>query len=154
MKILIAYYSRTGNTKKIANLLKNKLNCDIEAIEDLNKHSGVIGWLKGGYESSQNKKAEIGSVRKNPEDYDLVIIGSPVWASKLASPVTTYVKQYKDNFKEVACFATCNARGQDGTFKQLEEITNKQLKAKMSFNKKTIEDPDIEIGKFIEKVKK
>ena len=154
MKILIAYYSRTGNTEKIANLLKNKLNCDIEAIDDLGKHSGAIGWIKGGYEASQNKKAEIASVNKNPKDYDLVIIGSPVWASKLASPVTSYVKQYNTSFNEIACFATGNARGQEGMFKQLEEITNKKLKVTMSFNKKTIENPDNEIKKFIEKVKK
>lgn len=154
MKILISYYSRTGNTEKIANLLKNKLNCDIEAIDDLGKHSGAIGWIKGGYEASRNKKAAIASVKKNPKDYDLVIIGSPVWASKLASPMTTYVKKYNNSFKEIACFATCNAQGQEGTFKQLEEITSKKLKAEMSFNKKTIKNPDNEIKKFIEKVKK
>ena len=43
MKILIAYYSRTGVTRKIAEKLKEKLGCDIEEIESVKDRSGMGG---------------------------------------------------------------------------------------------------------------
>lgn len=154
MKILIAYYSRTNVTKGIAEKLQKKLNCDIEEINDLGKHKGPIGWLKGGYEASQVKGCKIGATEKNPKDYDLVLIGTPVWASKLSSPMYEYVNQFKNDFNEVACFSTCMNRGEDGTYQHLEEVTGKTLKATLSFNKETIDNPDSKIDEFIEKVKK
>ena len=64
MEILIAYYSRTNVTKSIAEALQKKLNCDIEEIDDLGKHSGKIGWVKGGYQASRVKECEIRTVKK------------------------------------------------------------------------------------------
>ena len=46
MKALVAYYSRGGTTKKVAEKISALLEGDIEEIHDLKKRSGIIGWFK------------------------------------------------------------------------------------------------------------
>lgn len=150
MKILIAYYSRTKNTEKIAKKLQQELNCDLEKIDDLNQHKGIVGWIKGGYKSNRNKGCKIKKIEKNPENYDLTIIGSPVWASNIASPIITYIKNNK--FNKIACFVTCNKGGDEKAINNVEKLTSKKLMAKMSLNKKTIKNSKNEINKFLKKV--
>jgi len=48
MKTLVAYYSRTGNTKKVAVEIAKNLKADIDEIIDKKDRSGMIGWIIGG----------------------------------------------------------------------------------------------------------
>ncbi|MDO5848964.1 MAG: flavodoxin [Methanobrevibacter sp.] len=154
MKILIVYYSRSGITKNVANILKEKLDADIEEITDNNKYSGAIGWLKGGFNASTGRLSEINPISKNPLHYDLTIIGSPVWASNIATPVATFInKNYKDLTK-VAGFVTCGSGGGEKALEKMSEECEKQLEATMILTSKDIEnDLDKKINTFIDKLK-
>jgi hypothetical protein len=59
MKALVVYYSRTGNTEKVALELANELNADIERIIDTKDRSGAIGYLVAGKETTQKVPAQI-----------------------------------------------------------------------------------------------
>ena len=48
MKTIVVYYSRTGNTRKVAEELADTLKCDIEQIIDTQKRSDVLGFLRSG----------------------------------------------------------------------------------------------------------
>ena len=89
MKTLVVYYSRSNITKKIAEEIQKELNGDIEEIKPLKSYEGKTGYAKAGYESVRRKTPEIEAVKHNPADYDLAVIGTPVWASTMASPVYT-----------------------------------------------------------------
>ena len=106
MKTLIVYYSRTNVTKGIAEKLQKELDCDIEEITDDGKYNGKLGFLKGGMNASMGRSSDINPITKNPADYDLVIIGTPVWASNMAAPVFTYLIQNKDKIKNMASFCS------------------------------------------------
>lgn len=101
MKILIAYFSKTGNTKKVAIDLSKKLNTEIDEIIDLKDRK----FLDKGRDSAKGFLTEI-KTTKNPSDYDLVIIGTPVWALNSTPAVRTYITNFKDEFKKVAIFTT------------------------------------------------
>ena len=111
MNALIVYYSRTDVTKGIAKQLQEKLDCDIEEITDNGKYDGKFGFLKGGMNASMGRSSDINPITKNPADYDLIIIGTPVWASNMAAPVFTYLIQNKDKIKNMASFCTCMGGG-------------------------------------------
>ena len=102
MKTLLVYYSRTNVTKKIAEMIQKEINCDIEEITDNDKYAGKIGFMKGGMNASMGRTSKINPISKNPADYDLIIIGTPVWASNIATPVYTYLKKYEKDIKNVA----------------------------------------------------
>jgi flavodoxin len=148
-KILIAYYSRTGLTKKIADKLQEKLGCEVEEIISSKKRSGVVGYLFSGKEATQKKAAEIQPTLKNPADYDLVIIGTPIWSWNLSSPVRAYLMQNADRLKRVAVFCTMGGSGDKTAFSETEKICGYNLLASASFLSK-----EIVAGKFEAKLEK
>ena len=77
MKILVAYYSRNGHTKKVAEIIADTLNADIDEIKDKKSRKGIIGFLIAGYDATRGKATDI-NFSKNPADYDVVILGGPV----------------------------------------------------------------------------
>jgi flavodoxin len=121
MKTLLVYYSRTGNTRMIANKISESIECDIEEIVEKDKRSGIIGYLKSGYQASRGKVDHIENSKYDLSDYDLLIIGTPVWASKMAVPVRTYLNKNMNKIPQLACFCTC---GGSGIEKTIEDIGN------------------------------
>jgi len=122
MKILIVYYSRTGLTRKLGEQLANTLSAQTEEIKDEVVRSGVIGYLRCGKEAVQEISPVILDSKNNPVDYDLVIIGTPVWAATMASPVRSYLIAQKDKFKRVAFFATQGGEGANRTVEKMAEV--------------------------------
>ena len=146
MKTLVVYYSRTGTTKKVAQDISKILKCDKEEIQDIKSRKGVIGYLISGREAMTKKLAEIKETKKDPSKYDLVIIGTPVWAYNMSSPVRTYIT--KNKFKKIAFFCTMGGSGDKPTFKKMEELCNKKPKATLTLKTKEVMD-----NKHIEKLK-
>lgn len=154
MNVLIAYYSRSGITKNVVDILKDKINADIEEITDNDYYKGKIGWLKGGFNASTDRLTEINPTSKNPLNYDLTIIGSPVWASNIATPISTYINKNKKEFTKIAGFVTCGSGGGENALNKMKEESGKKLEAKMILTAKDIEnDLDKKINIFIDKLK-
>ncbi|WP_297899703.1 flavodoxin family protein [Methanobrevibacter sp.] len=153
MNILITYYSRTHITEKVALKLKEELNCDLEQIIDKKNRSSFFSYIKSGFEAARKIPADIEETEKNPNEYDLVIIGTPVWSGSMSTPILTYLKQNKDNFNNVAFFCTCG--GNEGkTFVNMEELLSKKPLNTLSMNKKDVESSfDSMVTEFVEDIK-
>lgn len=149
MKILIAYYSKTGITKRVANDLAKKLNADIDEIIDLKNRSGIFGWILGGRDAMKGYLTEIKTI-KNPKDYDLVIIGTPVWAANSTPAVRTYIHQFKDQLKKVAVFSTSGDTPPEKPAKFLEAVLAKKISCFAGWNTSELKDNNI----YEEKLKK
>ena len=96
MKTLVVYYSRTGNTKFVAEEITAELGADIEEVVDLKKRDGKMGYLSASRDATGNRQTNIAETKRNPADYDLIVIGTPVWfwrpssASEHTLPSMTY----------------------------------------------------------------
>ena len=152
MKTLIVYYSRTNVTRGIAKELQKELDCDIEEITDDGKYDGKLGFLKGGMNASMGRSSDINPTTKNPSDYDLVIIGTPVWASNMATPVFTYLIQNRNEIKNMASFCTCMGGGYEEALEKIAEISGKKQISTMFLTSKDIENPSEKINNFINKI--
>jgi flavodoxin len=153
MKTLIVYYSRTNVTKDIANRLQKELECDIEEITDGGKYDGRLGYMKGGMNASMGRTSDIDPISKNPSDYDLVIIGTPVWASNMATPVYTYLIKYNDQIKKMASFCTCISGGYEKALEKIAEVSGKTQVSTMFLNAKDVKNPTEKINTFIKNIK-
>ncbi|MFO7792222.1 MAG: flavodoxin [Candidatus Saliniplasma sp.] len=122
MKVLVVYYSRTGSTKKVAESISKRLDCDIEEIDDNKNRKGIIGFLISLYEALTHKKPEIKDPKKDPKKYDIVILGTPVWAHRMASLVRTYLDLMEDRIDNAAFFCTYDGSGSKSTFEDLENM--------------------------------
>lgn len=152
MKTLIVYYSRSNVTKKIAEMLREKLDCDIEEITDNGKYKGKIGYIKGGLAATTKRTTKINEITKNPNDYDLVIIGTPVWASNMSTPIYSYLIKYSDQINDFASFCTCINGGYEKALENIGKIIKKQAKSEMYLTRKDIEKPIEKINNFINNI--
>ena len=109
MKTLVAFYSRDGNTKRVAEIIAKALNADIDEIKDKKSRKGIIGFLRAGYDATRGKTTEI-NFSKKPADYDVVILGGPVWNGRVTPAVRTYLLKNRDSVKK-SCFL-CHMRRQ------------------------------------------
>ena len=127
MKRLVTYYSRTGTTKRIGEEIATALGADLDEILDQKSRKGIIGWLRAGRDSQTYKMTEI-KVQKNPNDYDMIIIGTPIWANNLTPPVRTYLTQYPLKGKKVAFFTT---QGGDEPIDALAEMKERVVESEI-----------------------
>ena len=125
-KRLVVFYSRTGTTKKIAQEISRALKADVEEIIDTKNRSGALGYILAGKDATQEKTAEIMPLERDARKYDLVIIGTPVWAWNMTPAVRAYLKQNKDKIKKAAFFCTEGGSGAEVTFKKMHEIIGKK----------------------------
>ncbi|MBC7100555.1 flavodoxin [Methanothermobacter tenebrarum] len=156
MKTLVVYYSRTGNTQKIAKKIASEIGCDIEEIEDTQNRSGIIGFLRSAYQAIRGKDTKLKPYNKNPQDYDLVIIGTPIWGGRPSVPISTYLKENKGKFKHVAFFCTYGGTGFENTIETMKKITDKEPTATLDIRESEIKNEayDHKIESFIENIKK
>ena len=136
--MLVVYYSRTGNTKKVAERISNQINADVDEIVDLkDRKRKIIGWIISGRDAMNKSLTEI-KFKKKPEDYDLVIIGTPNWVSTMAPAIRTYLTQNK--LKNVAFF--CTYGGNEGhVFEDMKNLTQKPL-ASLGLHDEEIDSKD------------
>jgi len=148
MKTLIIYYSRTGITKKVAEQLAKELNADIEEIISIKDRKGAKGYLLCGKEAVKKISAEIKPIKKDPANYNLVLIGTPVWIGKMASPIRTYIMNNKSRIKNAAFFCTEYSSGAETTFREMQKLLNKKDVKKLRLTTKQIKK-----GNYISQVK-
>ena len=137
-KALVVYYSRTGNTKKVAEAVAGQLGCDVERIEDTKDRTGLTGWFKSGRDALRRKETVIGPPQRDPAAYDLVLIGTPVWAWTVTPAVRAYITAVKDKLPDVGFFATAGGCGFSKTFRHMEGLCGKAPVATLGLTEKPV----------------
>ncbi|MBA7499852.1 hypothetical protein ES704_02602 [subsurface metagenome] len=148
MKILVVFYSRSGNTKKIAEAISEILKCDNEEIFDMKNRKGIPGFLSAGTDANLRRLTAIKEIKNNPSLYDLVIIGTPIWSSNISAPIRTYLFLYKEEFEKVAFF--CTRLGSDAK-KVFDDMKNLSQKTPIASLKLT--SREVARDQYMQKVK-
>jgi predicted metal-binding protein len=124
-RVLIVYYSRTGNTEAVANGLARASGADLEAVISANDRRGLIGYLWSGYEAMSEREGQIHPPKHSPKNYDIVLLGTPTWGAALSSPVRTFLNRYAEVLPEVGFFVTCGGRGSERVLEQMQRLAGK-----------------------------
>jgi flavodoxin len=122
MKTLVVFYSRSGVTRKACQELGRVLNADLEELVDKIDRSGMVGWLKGGHDSTFQKSTPIEPVKSDPAQYDLIVLATPVWAFTMTPAMRAYLELNKGKFKRVAFVATMGGSGDQRTYRHMQEL--------------------------------
>ena len=72
----------------------------------LKNEAAAFGYLSGGFAARGGKETEIAPTTKSPADYDLIVVGTPVWAGRPTPAIITYLKKNSLAGKKVALFFT------------------------------------------------
>ncbi|MDP4209302.1 MAG: flavodoxin [Bacteroidota bacterium] len=107
-KILVVYFSHSGNTRVIAEQIKNATGGDIFEIQPVkdypSDYNAVVDQAKK--EITANYKPALKTRVKNIELYDVIFVGSPNWWSTIAPPVATFLSGYNLEGKTIIPFIT------------------------------------------------
>ena len=104
MKTLVVYYTRTGNSKFASETIAAELGADVEEVVDLKKRQGRLAYMSCGRDAMSGKETEIAQTKRNPADYDLIVMAQPVWAWSPTPAIRTYVNKNDFSRKKVALF--------------------------------------------------
>lgn len=112
-EILVAYFSHTGNTRKIAHQIHKKNSCALFEIKPVNaypdSYSDVLVQAKHEIQSGTTPllKEKIADINK----YKLIFLGYPNWWHTLPAPVLSFLKSYNFSGKIIAPFCTHGGGG-------------------------------------------
>jgi hypothetical protein len=100
-KKLFIYYSETGNGDIVADYYKNK-EYDIEKIESKKLPKLMFfQMMVGGFRAAAGIKPKISELTKDINNYDEIIIGSPIWFDRLCAPIRTLLSKYDLTNKKI-----------------------------------------------------
>lgn len=154
MRILVVYYSRTGNTRIAAEALAVRLGADLEELREDRDRSGLLGYLAAAREAMMRNDTVLLATQRNPAIYDLVILAQPVWAFTAVPAMRTYVQQHLENIRKVALVATQDGAGAKQTFAAMEEMLGQAPVATLILNSKAIRNGQMDpaLGDFIARI--
>jgi flavodoxin len=112
-KMLVVFFSRGGVTRKVGEAIARSLGCPIEEI------------LPQGRFASNQKVAQIQPPKRDPGQFDLIVVGTPVWGNAPTPPVRAYLKRFEGRLPKLAFFCTFGLFGGKGTMAKLEKLAAK-----------------------------
>lgn len=134
MNKLVVYFSYTGNTKMIANKIREKLNCDILEIKTVIPYSDDYQSVVDDEQNSEasNYLPEIQEINVDLSKYDEIILGTPVWWYRPVPAIRAFLSQNDLSGKVIKPFAT-NAGWLGRTFNEIKKLCpNSKVEAGMN----------------------
>lgn len=141
MRALVVYYSLSGNTRAVAEAIATSLSADLEEIGCVDYKPGFRGYLMAAYDVWRRKRPAIAAPRHAAERYDLVIVGGPMWAGHIATPVQAYLAAKTGSFRRVAFFLTHGGAPPEKVFLEMMTLSGAVPKAVAA-----IRDADVKSG--------
>ena len=94
-EVLCLYYSRTGHTRRAIKEIAQAVNAEVVSITDGVDRSGWRGYLRSGMDAMRRstRRPENFETERPLEEYRLIIIGTPVWGGRCASPIRGLLKR-------------------------------------------------------------
>ena len=159
MKNLVVYYSLEGNTELVANSIAKELDADVLRLEPVKSYptGKVSKFVGGGKSAMMSETPKLQPYTFDAARYGRVILGFPVWASNIAPPLRTFIRENDLKDKKICALACQTAAGADKAYAKLkEELGISAFEAEL-----TLLDPklkpdaanDQKIAAFCEKLK-
>lgn len=123
-KTLIAYFSYTGNTRKIAERMKEKIECDILEIIPKEKYKGNYNSVvsQGQNEVNMDFRPELESINVNLNDYSTVVLCSPIWWYTLVPVIKSFLGRYDLKGKKIIPLITNGGYGLGHSMADLKKL--------------------------------
>ena len=131
MKTAIVYYSMGGNTAWAAERLAARLGADLIALTPRKAYpdKGVLKFLWGGKSAVMAECPALEPYSFDPAAYDRVILGAPLWASRIAPPLRSFLCEQRGALagKTLAAFICSGGGKPDKAFDQLRKLLGCEL---------------------------
>jgi len=124
-KVLVSYFSATGNTKSVAEKISSAVSGDLFEIEPVDKYTeDDLDWMnknsRSSIEMKENVKPEIARTISNLDDYDTICLGFPIWWYKEPTIIDKFLEENDMTGKSIYVFVTSGSSTIDSTYRSLK----------------------------------
>lgn len=150
MTTAVIYFSKTDTTATIAKHIASELDAPAEGIVRLG-NGGVLGIFREIAQSLSGKQPSIRPLSLDVCEYDRIIIGTPVWAGHVSSPIISFLAQYGGGIQSAAAFITHgdNQNAYPNVFEQLQTMLGKKLDATFSVSSRAVKSGTYDLSTFL-----
>lgn len=127
-RILVVYYSRSGTTRRVAEMLASELGADIEPIRERGENAsraGARGYARSLIDALRHRRVGLMSAVHDVSAYDAVVVGAPVWVSSACAPAQTWLEEHGKHIRHLALFCCLGARGSEPALAQMARSAGK-----------------------------
>lgn len=127
-KVLVAYFSASGVTAKVAEKLAKSISADLyEIAPEIPYTNADLNWMdkksrSTGEMNDRSCRPAIGSIVENMAQYDTVFVGFPIWWYREPSIIDTFMESYDFASKTVIPFATSGGSGLGDSAKNMQAL--------------------------------
>ena len=127
-KVLVVYFSSTGNTKRVAEFISSDLKSEIfEIIPEIAYTSSDLNWRDSNSRSmkelsDESARPEIKNKIKNLSQYNTIFLGYPIWSGEAPKIMLTFMESNDFTGKTVIPFVTSDSSGIGSSAKKLEKL--------------------------------
>lgn len=143
--ILVVYFTRTGRSEKVALELNKHYKCMVEKINEKEKRKGISGYIKSAWQGIKKSTCTINKVKYNPQNYNITIIITPLWAGNISSPVRTYLQKYSDKINDYGIIITHNSSSYKAAEDEIKAMLHKEPIFQVEYKKKDIDNNSINV---------
>lgn len=142
-RILVVYYSMTGNTARVGRDIAGRTGADVESLRDPAHGLGPVGFFKACLDALRGSVPRIGPLTRDITGYDLTIIGTPVWARRMTPAIRAYLQITQGKLARVAFFVTSGDTDVSLLLPALESVAGTKAVASAGFNQRDLKDPEV-----------
>jgi len=121
MKSLVVYYSLTGKTKLVAQVITEALNATLVEIKETKPRKlWPFVYLTGGFAAITNRGSKINPVDVDLKQHERIFIGSPIWGSRPAPAINSFIYQTDFEGRSIIPFFTMGGDNSEGALANIK----------------------------------
>ncbi|WP_162823639.1 flavodoxin [Lysobacter sp. TY2-98] len=153
---LVVYYSRTGNTRRLAHEIRDMTGADIEELAEATRSGRPPGWVRCGVEAALRLRPSLQAATRRPSEYDLVFVGAPIWMGRFAPVARAYVATVGRGAPRLAFFCTQRGATESAAVEDLERLAG--ARAVAAYSERVGAVPDVvrhaEVQRFVRRAQR
>jgi len=143
-KILVVTYSHTGSSRRLARTLSGAEKWTLAEIRDVRpRPAGALGGLRCVLDSLLRRRPPIHYNGPDPSRFDAVVLVSPIWASRLAGPMRSFVALHRGSLRKVAVVSVMGDSGAPNAVSEIAELLGRPPLADIAFKTKELDAADL-----------
>jgi flavodoxin len=154
-KVLVTYFTHSGNTKTVAEKICEQLNAELSELKTVDiypvKYNLVVDQAKK--EITNNYRPELLSTKENLNEYDIIVIGYPMWWYTCPMAIFSFLEQYDFKGKTILPFCTHEGSGLSTSVEDIKKsVPTAIVKEGLAIRGSKVKESDSIIKAWLSKV--
>lgn len=155
-KVLIVYFSHTGNTREIASQIHERVGGDILQIQAVKPYPNDYDTAvkQAREELDAGYKPALKPIGEDIGSYDVILVGYPSWWGTFPAPVKTFLSSYDFSGKTLAPFCTHEGSAMGNSVEDIQKLCpNARLLSGLAIRGKTVKTAQNKVSEWLREIK-